>query len=179
MIKVLHEALRVLPELLAHAQWQSLDVTYHEPHVERLWIQWGRYRILLHRIWPCSSDPLYHPHRWPSAILIVNGQYEMRVGTEGHEAANLVLPAGSIYEMLDPYAWHAVRPIGGPSDSIMVIDQPYALPQAPLVVPRTKQGPLSVERATTLLAEWSNAAAGLVDLWPSQFSVLSHGAFSG
>jgi hypothetical protein len=85
--------------------------------------------MFLHRIWPCDKA-LFHPHPWPSAVLVLSGVYEMGigygVGKKGPpEAATVLLTAGSSYEMIEPDGWHYVRPIGKPSLSLMVTAQPY------------------------------------------------------
>jgi hypothetical protein len=52
-------------------------VNYHHPRVERLWTQVGDSRLMLHVIHPCnSSEALYHPYPWPSAMHVLSGRYE-------------------------------------------------------------------------------------------------------
>jgi len=121
---------RELPGLLADpaTPWKSLNVTYEDPHVERVWIQLGEYRLMLHRIHPCDR-PLKHPHPWPSAIRVLSGQYMMGVGRFGQngeaEVATLILTAGSRYEMNHPHGWHYVKPLGTPSLSVMLTGKPW------------------------------------------------------
>jgi len=69
MLDLLHKAISELPALLAsHEGWKSVDVTFHPPRVERVWRQWGKNRILLHRTYPCDKEyGLWHPHPWSSA----------------------------------------------------------------------------------------------------------------
>lgn len=127
MLHVLGRAEAAVPALLeADADsWHTLDVDYEPPRVERLWRDFEKdYRIYLHRIHPCDKA-LFHPHPWASAIKVLSGKYVMGVGytldnVPPTEAATIVLAAGSYYEMIDPDGWHYVRPIGGPSLSIMV-----------------------------------------------------------
>lgn len=104
--------------------WNSLDVNYEPPQVHRMWVQHGDYRVNLHRIFPCEKA-LYHPHPWPSAIHVLDGEYEMGVGTNRVEAARVVLAAGSRYEMLDILGWHYVRPLKEPSLSLMLTWAPH------------------------------------------------------
>jgi|SRR5271166_217534 len=106
--------------------WQTLDVDYEPPHVERLFTQFeDDYRLFLHVIYPCEKA-LFHPHPWPSAVKVLKGGiYEMGVGFgQGSytplEILTLELRDGSAYEMIDPDAWHYVRPVHVPSMSIMV-----------------------------------------------------------
>lgn len=123
---LLAEAERALVHMLYSPEaWNSLDVSYEPPRVERLWKDWkDGHRIYLHRIHPCDTA-LFHPHPWPSAVKVLSGQYEMGIGYgKGQErppvAALTVLTAGATYAMTDPNGWHWVRPIGGPSLSLMV-----------------------------------------------------------
>lgn len=116
-------------------RWLHLAVTYELPHVDRLWRQYGEHRILLHRIHalPFGAEAMWHPHEWPSAVLIVRGGYHMSIaGTRLREVQEIVegdsepitsykqvrdrvladveLVAGSSYEMTNRDAWHVVRP---------------------------------------------------------------------
>lgn len=95
-------------------EWNSLDVDYDPPRVERLWRQLGDTRVYIHMIHPCT-EALYHPHPWPSAIKILRGSYEMGVGygpglAPPPMACKITLAAGSYYEMTDINGWHYVRP---------------------------------------------------------------------
>ena len=132
MLDVLFELERkALPDLLRNAQWQSLYIDYHPPTVERVWCQWGDYRVYLHRIHTCKAGKaLFHPHPWPSAMEIYDGIYEMAVGfgsgdTPPPVAALIHLPPGSCYEMTHPDAWHSVRPLNRPAISLMVTGKPW------------------------------------------------------
>lgn len=124
-------------------EWSSLLIDYHPPVVWRLWRQWGAYRILLHRIFPCTEGKaLWHPHRWPSIVRIVKGGYWMRVGygagiVEPACALRLWLAGDSVYIMDNPDAWHAVEPNAEDSYSLMITGAPWQRampvePQAPL-----------------------------------------------
>lgn len=71
MFDVLEEVERAIPRLLWQEGWNSLDVDYHDPRVERVWRQWLDYRVSLHVIHPCQpSASLFHPHPWPSAMRV-------------------------------------------------------------------------------------------------------------
>lgn len=169
MLAILQEVIRNdLPELIQDREkWQSLDVTYEPPHVERVWCQHGDLRVYLHRIHPVDleDEPLFHPHPWPSAVRIITGKYEHKVGLTAHAEGNKDLPVsmvlsrsilgpGSEYEMANRDAWHSVKPLGHPSDSIMVVgplyDPPVEMPSPPI----EKQEPLSEERFNELFNEW-------------------------
>lgn len=147
MLDKLRELLRgPLDSMLADLSypWKTVDVTYEDPHVERVWTQWGDLRVNLHRIHPCAKA-LFHPHPWPSAMLICSGVYMMGVGAtvaggpkivqsgpvvvEPREAVRVKLVAGSQYEMLDPYGWHWVQPLDLPVMSVMLTGKPWELPE--------------------------------------------------
>ena len=127
MLEILREVERDLPDmLLDESSWRSLDVNYDQPRVERLYRQHGENRIYLHRIHPCSTgQPLMHPHPWPSVVRVLSGLYEMGMGVNSDNTTpsvvvTLYFYGAGLYEMTDPAAWHYVRPLGGPSFSLMV-----------------------------------------------------------
>lgn len=119
-----------LPSLLDDpaTPWKTLDVTYEQPRVERVWIQVREYRVNLHRIHPCTRA-LQHPHPWPSAVVIYSGVYQMGVGKYGQnasdEVATMHLAEGSAYEMTHRHGWHYVMPLEKPSMSIMLTGTPW------------------------------------------------------
>jgi hypothetical protein len=165
MLAVLRDVLvRYLPGLLASREgWNSVHVLYHPPRVERLWIQHGNVRVFLHRIYPCDpGDSLFHPHPWPSAVRIMSGRYEHLIASVGNRAQpdhgpvlnRAILVAGAEYQMTHPDAWHSVRPLDGPSDSIMVTGPMYSPPTVMPSPPTEKQGPLTQERFEALLEMW-------------------------
>lgn len=155
-----------------------MHVTYHPPRVERLWVQHGEYRVFLHRIHPCGEgEALFHPHPWPSAVRIMSGRYEHQIAQAApleHSGpdqepvpddplARMILCVGSEYEITDPRTWHSVRPVEGPSDSIMVVGPKYDPPVTMPKAPREKQGPLSQERFDELFDMWHDRVDGPVE----------------
>jgi hypothetical protein len=133
MLHILHQIETILPTLLQDEQiWQSLYVDYHPPTVERLWTAWNGYRVYLHRIHPCAREQaLFHPHPWPSAMRVLEGEYEMAVGfgagTQAPPVAARMISRGDFcYEMTHPDGWHYVRPLGAATLSVMVTGQPWA-----------------------------------------------------
>jgi hypothetical protein len=155
MLDILRAVEEVLPDLLRdEAGWQSVYIDYHPPTVERLWRQWREYRVSLHRIHPCGpGEALFHPHPWPSAMRILEGEYEMAVGYGAGDdlppVAALMIAAGDFrYEMTDPDAWHYVRPLGAPSLSLMVTGPPWQRSS-----PRSSKPlqPLTAEQQAALL----------------------------
>ena len=127
VLEILETVEQALPSLLETLDgWNTLNIDYHPPHVERVVRHWGDYYINLHRIYPCeSSEALFHPHPWPSAIHILSGVYEMAVGYGAGDqpppfAARMIASGDLKYEMTDRNAWHYVRPINQAAMTIMV-----------------------------------------------------------
>lgn len=118
------------------SKWNSLDIVYEQPHIERLWRQIGEHRLYLHKIYPCHS-PFLHPHIWPSAIYGLRGIQEMAIAApigpvsdpeDVDIIARFLIHPGSAYEMLNPYGWHFVNPVDEPSLSIMLTGFPFEKP---------------------------------------------------
>jgi len=121
-LKKVVQRLQSMPEELS--KWNSLYVDYEKLLVERLWIQDGESRIYAHKIHPCE-DAFYHPHTWPSSILLLGGgRYKMDVGTENNIVMSSVLSNFSHYEMKNIDGWHSVQPLDSPIFSIMVTGKP-------------------------------------------------------
>ena len=164
MLEKLHESEAELPFLLDNLEewdnWQGLNVLYHDPQVERVWRQWGDFRISLHVIHPAEKvDCLYHPHPWASAMRIVHGGYEMGVGfgkglETPPEACRLILTAGSEYVMEHPDAWHYVRPVDSLNLSVMVSSKPWER-EMPITPAKGENIPLSSERKWAILNMFS------------------------
>lgn len=131
MLDKLFDIEKVLPKLLEQDIWNSVYVDYHKPYVKRLWTNFDIYRIYLHEIFPCHrEESLLHPHPWPSAMKVIQGTYEMGVGYSETElepviASTLILPVNAYYEMIEPHAWHYVRPLNESSFSLMVTGTPW------------------------------------------------------
>lgn len=135
MLEILAAVEAALPDLLAYPDdWDTLDIDYEAPRVERLSCEWeGGCMIHLHRIHPCNAPPRQHHHAWPSAIRVLAGAYDMTIGysmRDAHEGRAMRLRAndgGIAYEMIERGAWHSVRPVGpDPTWSIMVIGPEWA-----------------------------------------------------
>lgn len=81
MRDILNQIEKELPKLLEQDDWESIDIDYHPPRVERVWRRWGDYRINLHRLHPCKEDEaLFHPHPWPSIVRVIDGGYWTKLG---------------------------------------------------------------------------------------------------
>ncbi len=126
-----------LPALLQEPveTWNSVDIDFHLPRVERLWQPWrGIYRVNLHVIHPCSpEESLYHPHAWPAAIHILKNRYQMLTGYgPGEESPPhsfwFDLSEGAYYEMIHPNAWHAECVQGEPALTVTLSGKPWPRP---------------------------------------------------
>jgi hypothetical protein len=150
--------------------WRSLSITYEQPHVERLYADLpsvvGRptLRVLLHRIHPCEpTKALWHSHPWPSAVKLLDGEYEHACGFEhrtGHRTVvRSLLQAGASYEITDPLAWHYVRPIDEPVHTIMITGKPWPQHTTPKPVPQSELTTEQVEDLRLTFADllfWGN-----------------------
>ena len=90
------------------------------------------YRVYLHKIHPCEPhEALYHPHPWPSAMIVCGGRYETGFGfgppdgSPPPKIGPVYLNEWSAYQMLSPYEWHYVRPLKSPCLSLMVTGPPF------------------------------------------------------
>ena len=164
--------------------WRSLDIAYLPPHVERLYRMLGpddcggmrealtpdgatepppgaMARLSLHLIHPCDEgEAFFHPHQWPSAMVVLRGAYAQRVGhgieQPDVESTHLVAQrAGSGYAMAHRDDWHAVAPLAvsevGPTLTLMLSGAPWEPRREMPAVPLEPQRPLSRERANALL----------------------------
>lgn len=116
--------------------WNTLDVDYYPPRVERLWTELNGYRIFLHTIHPTDKPCLFHKHKWPAAFKQVKGSYEMGITYSEKEInsdeayslptiARFIISEGSYYEMTQTDALHFVNPQGQISCSVMITKDLY------------------------------------------------------
>lgn len=153
--------------------WKGLDIDYHPPHVERLYTDLDNgTRVMLHRLHPCAPDKaLWHTHPWPCAVLVLAGKYEHSTGFVDrnglHCNARSELVAGSSYEIVDPLAWHAVRPIDAPAYSVMLVGKPWPTKSAaPKPAPQRPLDAAEVEdlrRCFGDLLVWTRPMPAVVD----------------
>lgn len=162
MIKLLKQIEENLP-ILIHPDnqhnWKSLEITYEEPHVWRLWIpillENNYYRLCIHKIFKCkNSNPLYHPHDWPSAMKILNGIYIMNVGVENAILSTVELCSGSYYEMSNFKSFHSVNPQTDSVLSLMLMGNFYCN-RLPFPKPSEKQKSLSDDMRESMFLEVS------------------------
>lgn len=142
-------------------KWETKLVNYFPPVVERCWIQLGNYRLMLHFIHECKSEEaLFHTHRWPSAMHVLSGKYEMGLGFgEGDvpppKMATILFDNGGYYDMTHKDGWHYVRPIGGVCATTMLIGSVWDREET--AKDFGKLGPLTNERKLVMLgwfADW-------------------------
>lgn len=128
MLDILDTTLNKLPNLMTQkSTWESLNINYEAPNVERIWKQYGDIRINLHRIFP-STKNFFHPHPWPCAVVILKGKYEMGLGYGSKRPpvmSRSILNEGSKYEMVHKHAWHYIKPLDEPVYSVMVSGLPW------------------------------------------------------
>ena len=168
MLNLLATALAELPALLETPDgWTGLRIDYHPPFVDRAWRPWRDRRLSIHRIHPCApGDALFHPHPWPSAMRVLEGRYEMAIGygpglVAPPIAARLIIGPGTDYSMPHRDAWHDVRPLGGPTLSVMLSGPPWErlMPLAPI----TPQRPLPDAELRELLRAAAHAVRGCTE----------------
>lgn len=124
---------KMLLDLLSKPdQWKTLLVDYHPPMVERCWAQIGNYRIFIHFIHKCeTSDALFHPHPWPSAMHVLTGKYEMGLGfgpglVKPEKMCTILTENGGLYyDMTHLDGWHYVRPVEGVCATVMLTGKPW------------------------------------------------------
>lgn len=179
MLETLREFINEFPD--DRKDWKSLFIDYEKPHVERLWTQWKDYRVYLHKIHPCEKhEVLYHPHPWPSAMLICSGQYEtgLGYGDPFGEKPPIIGPfylaQWSAYQMLNPNEWHYVRPIERsgwaiwPCYTIMITGKLY--PEKGPKEPKPKMRELTegeIEPIWEFFTSWANQdqMMAVLDRW--------------
>jgi len=117
--------------------WQTLDVDYYPPRVERLWLQYDdNHRLFIHKIHHTDAPCLYHKHRWEAAFKILKGEYEMGItyceneisSEEAYKLKDIsrfIIAKGSYYEMRNTHTLHYVKPLGDYSISLMLTGNLY------------------------------------------------------
>jgi len=161
MLDVLKQVEKELPSLLERNDWQSLDIDYHAPRVERVWLPWYGCRINLHRTHACGrEDALFHPHPWPSVVKVIEGGYWSAIGygePDGPDpalAAEMWVAPGTIISMEEPKSWHLVAP-PKPSLSLMITSAPWNVKMT--YKPGLKLRPMNdenIEALKYLFASW-------------------------
>lgn len=119
-----------MPEMLAMRQrWHGIKIP-EDGGLLRLSFALDKLRVCLHRIPPCpEGKSVFHYHQWPCIIRILEGDYEMGVGsgpasTGGSPPVVCRMEAGPgfVYEMPHQEGWHYVRPRSQkPTWSLMIM----------------------------------------------------------
>lgn len=113
--------------------WDSLVINRRKPYTYRAFYQYGEYRVCLHRFEQCDPQEAFpHPHAWPAAFRILEGEYMMNIWEAptlmvppiGRPTVKLHLTTGSSYEMVNPKAWHTIQPLKE-CYTVMVNGAPY------------------------------------------------------
>lgn len=134
MLVHLAEAKLVLPQVLNTTDgWSTVYADTERPKLSRVWRPFGPFRIYLHILEPCKAEEaFYHPHPWPMATEIQQGQYEQCSGHGDPDAAQgppvtdtRVFRKGDAYEIMDPNTWHSVRPLDTLCLTFMISGIPY------------------------------------------------------
>jgi len=99
-------------------KWDSLIINKRKPHTYRIFTQLGENRVCLHKFDTCSSEESFaHPHPWPGAFMVLHGAYRMKLGkskdrfSDPEWVSELIMGAGSVYQIVDPLVWHTVTPL--------------------------------------------------------------------
>jgi len=117
--------------------WESKDVDYTTPRVERVWLPINDKRLSLHVIHPCEDGSAYmHSHVWETAMFVlpIGGLYEHTIGVRAWDqdggdqvdyiACKQIVEGAMYYEMMEETAIHSVRPISQPVFTIMLSGMP-------------------------------------------------------
>jgi hypothetical protein len=157
MLSQLDDVLKILPPLLdTPERWGSLIINRRRPVTYRAFLMLDDVegiitpskglRVCLHHFEPCSEKEAFmHPHPWPSAMLVLSGQYRMKIGytkanTDKSPALIVldeILAAGSRYSMTEPMGCHAVQPLTH-CWSIMINGEPWPEGKVHVMAPTTK-----------------------------------------
>lgn len=136
LLTILNDKSLILGLLSNPEIWNTLDVDYFPPRVERIYTNIGENRLYLHLIHKTDLPCLFHKHSWPSAIIMLDGSYEMGIAYSSDNissddayklpiAAKMYMNEGSGYEMTDPNGLHYVKPITEYSLSVMLSGPKY------------------------------------------------------
>lgn len=117
MIEQLKE---LMPEILASIDdddWESLVINRRKPHTYRMFKNFGEVRACLHVFDACDpEDAFAHPHPWPGAFLMLDGEYIHTVGYSLDLKSpptflyREVVRPFTMYEITHKQTWHAVQP---------------------------------------------------------------------
>jgi hypothetical protein len=132
----------LLPQLLEKEEWFGRRAINNNPIIDRIYCTVDGIRVCLHMMYPCETDEtMWHSHGWESYIELVGGEQQVGFALDKmdhHKRGITIVPtsvagvdspwvqeaitleSGQSYSMPVNAGWHYVRPIKGPSFSIMV-----------------------------------------------------------
>jgi hypothetical protein len=122
MLHVLQQVEERLPSMLAHpfTEWQALSLNERAPRLERVWTRVEQFRVCLDRLHPSEKVAMQRP-AWPSAVHVVSGRCEVRVGaSETMILSTSLLNESSRSEIPHKDGWHSMRALGAPSMMVTV-----------------------------------------------------------
>lgn len=164
MIEKLKEVESILHDLVRQPElWNTLDVDYYPPRVERLWMQYDEnHRFFIHIIHPTDAPCLFHKHRWPAAFKILKGSYEMGIAysekeISSEEAYNIpavsrfIMGENSYYEMINTNTLHYVKPMSEETISLMITGPLYPEAEFRKEIVNKELKPLSNNRKKEIL----------------------------
>lgn len=115
IVPVLLESLR--PENLDLSKWNSLIINRRKPYTYRAFIQIEGFRVCLHKFEACSEEDAFpHPHPWPGAFLMLEGEYIQNIGYSPDLQSDPVfmykevVRPYTIYQIDNKQTWHTVQP---------------------------------------------------------------------
>jgi hypothetical protein len=159
-----------LPQMLEQPLlWDSLIINKRKPHTYRVFTRIGDIRICLHHFEQCTPDESFiHPHSWPMAVLVLEGSYQMNLGTSDDKetfpktmGSSVVIQAGSRYEITDPLTWHSVTPTNNTGVWTVMVNGPnFAQPHKRV---RTTQGKDLLKMTATELQVFLNTFKGKLE----------------
>jgi hypothetical protein len=113
------------------SRWDSLIINKRKPHTYRVFTMVGDLRVCLHRFEPCGPLECFkHPHPWPAAFLVLDGNYRHWIGHsptmdgEPLKVYEEILAPGTMYEITERQTWHSVQPLNM-TYTIMVNGPPW------------------------------------------------------
>ena len=175
MIEFLKSIEKHIPKLLLKPEiWNTLDINYFPPRVERLWMQYDdNHRLFIHVIHPTTQPCLFHKHRWPAAFKILAGGYETGTAYSKDEISSedayklpiirrTILSPGSYDEMVDTHSMHYVKPLETLSISLMVTGPLYPEAEFRKEAKHDRLQSLTEERKTEIITYL------LTRIWPKR-----------
>ena len=132
MIEFLHSKIySILHALDEVNEWESLVINRRKPHTYRVFRNIDGYRVCLHRFEPCDDNEAFpHPHPWPGAFLLLEGEYVHTVGgsvdlkSEPEYFLREIVRPYSTYEIINKQTWHRVQPIKT-TYTVMINGEPW------------------------------------------------------